>query len=508
MKISAPTFAQAHAVVSHWIDGRHVTPGPRRATVFNPALGREARQVTLATADDVERAVNAAQRALPAWAALPPLRRARVLFHYKSLLDSHQRALARLICAEHGKTLHDAEAEVARGIEVVEFACGVPQLLKGDFSANTGAGVDTFDLRQPLGIVAGITPFNFPVMVPLWMFPLALGCGNTFILKPSERDPSASLLLAELLQEAGLPDGVFNVLQGDKHSVEALLAHPGIAACSFVGSSVVARQLQAQCVAAGKRVQALGSAKNHMVIMPDADLAGAVDALVGAAYGSAGERCMAISVAVIVGEDTADAVIALLRERLSHLKVGAPEAPDTEMGPLVTSEHRARVQACVESGVSEGAQLVADGRGLIVKGLEKGYFLGPCLFDHVTPAMRIWKEEIFGPVLAVLRVADLEAAIALINSHEYANGTAIFTRSGAAARRFTQQIQVGMVGVNVPIPVPTAFHSFGGWRASLFGDHHSYGSEGVRFYTRLKTVTQRWPDGASERTTFSMPALK
>ena len=496
------------SLVGHWIGGRALVPTGPRAPVFNPSLGRQVREVGLATVAEVDLAVRTAHEAAPAWAKLPALRRARVLFRFKSLLDQNTKALARLLSAEHGKTLADAEGEVQRGIEVVEFACGAPQLLKGEFSDSIGTGVDSYSLRQPLGVCVGITPFNFPAMVPMWMFPVALACGNTFVLKPSERDPSASLMLAALLTEAGLPDGVFNVVQGDKVAVDALLEHPLVAAVSFVGSTPIARYIQAQGTAHGKRVQALGGAKNHMVIMPDADLDTVTEALIGAAYGSAGERCMAISVAVAVGEDTADAVVERLKQRVQTLKIGPSDGENVEMGPLVTKAHLDKVRGYVETGLEEGARLVIDGRGRKVAGFEDGYFLGACLFDGVRPDMRIYKEEIFGPVLGLVRVPDYASAVRLINAHEFANGTAVFTRSGEIARNFAHDIEVGMVGINVPIPVPMAFHSFGGWRGSLFGDHHAYGSEGVRFYTRLKTVTQRWPDRQAVRADFSMPTMK
>ena len=500
--------SQSASLVGHWIGGRALVPTGPRAPVFNPSLGCQVREVGLATVAEVDLAVRAAHEAAPAWAKLPALRRARVLFRFKALLDQNAKALARLLSAEHGKTLADAEGEVQRGIEVVEFACGAPQLLKGEFSDSIGTGVDSYSLRQPLGVCVGITPFNFPAMVPMWMFPVALACGNTFVLKPSERDPSASLLLAALLTEAGLPDGVFNVVQGDKIAVDALLEHPLVAAVSFVGSTPIARYIQAQGTAHGKRVQALGGAKNHMVIMPDADLDTVTEALIGAAYGSAGERCMAISVAVAVGEGTADAVVERLKQRVRTLKIGPSDGEDVEMGPLVTKAHLDKVRGYVETGLEEGARLVIDGRSQKVAGFEDGYFLGACLFDGVRPDMRIYKEEIFGPVLGLVRVPDYASAVRLINAHEFANGTAVFTRSGEIARNFAHDIEVGMVGINVPIPVPMAFHSFGGWRASLFGDHHAYGSEGVRFYTRLKTVTQRWPDRQSLRADFSMPTMK
>ncbi len=497
------------AVVGHYIDGRQVAAGSaRRQSVYNPAQGRPVREVVLAEAADVDAAVHSARAAQPAWGRTPALTRARVMFRFKELILQHARAMARTLSEEHGKTVADAEGEITRGMEVVEFACGAPQLLKGEFSESVGTGVDSYGMRQPLGVVAGITPFNFPAMVPMWMFPVALVCGNAFILKPSERDPSMSLLLADLLKQSGLPDGVFNVVQGDKVAVDAILEHPGIAAVSFVGSTPIARYIQQQAVHHGKRVQALGGAKNHAVVMPDADLDAATEAVIGAAYGSAGERCMAISVAVAVGDATADALIERLARRIGTLKVGAPDAAGVDMGPLVTDAARERVRGYIDSGVSEGATLVTDGRGVKVAGCEQGYFVGPTLFDRVRPDMRIYREEIFGPVLSVVRVADYAAALKLINSHEFANGTTVFTRSGAVAHAFVRDIDVGMVGVNVPIPVPMAFHSFGGWRSSLFGDHHMHGPEGVRFYTRLKTVTQRWPEPDAVKADFVMPTMK
>jgi len=491
--------------LEHYIDGRLLHgSGQRWGEVFDPARGRQTARVPLAGAADVDAAVAAATTALPAWADTSPLRRARVLFKFRELLERHLDELAGLITAEHGKVLADAKGEVIRGMEVVEFACGIPHLLKGEFSDQIGGGLDSWSLRQPVGVCAGITPFNFPAMVPMWMFPVALACGNTFILKPSERDPSASLLIAALLAQADLPKGVFNVLHGDREAVDALLADRRVAAVSFVGSTPVASHIYASGCAQGKRVQALGGAKNHMVVMPDADLDQAVDALVGAAYGSAGERCMAISVAVAVG-DVGDELVARLSRRARSLKVGPGTDPAMEMGPLVTRQHLERVQGYVELGVSEGAELVVDGRGIEVAGHGDGYFIGGCLFDRVTPAMRIYREEIFGPVLCVVRVPDFEAAVALVNAHEYGNGVAVFTRSGNAAREFVRRIQVGMVGVNVPIPVPMAFHSFGGWKRSLFGDHAIHGPEGVRFYTRLKTATGRWPEDAPSAASFVMP---
>ena len=496
-------------LVNHYINGQVVTTTPERtAPVFNPALGRPVKSVALASPSELDTAVQVARQAQRAWGRTPALTRARVLFRFKELLVKHSRQLAEIISAEHGKTVADAEGEVTRGMEVVEFACGAPQLLKGEYSESVGTGVDSYGIRQPLGVVAGITPFNFPAMVPMWMFPVALACGNAFILKPSERDPSAAMFIADLLAQAGLPAGVFNVVHGDKVAVDAILEHPGIAAVSFVGSTPIAKYIQQQGVAHGKRVQALGGAKNHAVVMGDADLDGACEAIIGAAYGSAGERCMAISVVVAVGEGTADALIARLQKRIATLKVGAPEAAGVDIGPLVTDAARARVTGYIDAGAAAGAELCTDGRGVQVAERPDGYYVGPTLFDHVTPEMSIYRDEIFGPVLSVVRVADYAAALALINGHEFANGTAIFTQSGAVAKAFVRDVEVGMVGVNVPIPVPMAFHSFGGWRASLFGDHHMHGPEGVRFYTRLKTVTERWPEPKSVSAEFVMPTMK
>ncbi|MGB8884367.1 MAG: CoA-acylating methylmalonate-semialdehyde dehydrogenase [Azonexus sp.] len=491
--------------MQHFINGRSVHAADQRlADVFNPATGVVAARVPLASADTTREAIAAAAAALPGWANTPPLRRARVLFKFRELLERHMDELAAIITAEHGKVLADAKGEIIRGMEVVEFACGIPHLLKGEFSEEIGGGIDSWSMRQPVGVCAGITPFNFPVMVPMWMFPVALACGNTFVLKPSERDPSAAMFIADLLARANLPKGVFNVVHGDKEAVDTLLTDPRVAAVSFVGSTPIAEYIYATGTAHGKRVQALGGAKNHMVVMPDADLDQAVDALIGAAYGSAGERCMAISVAVAVGE-VGDALVPALAKRARTLKVGPGTEPAMEMGPLVTRQHRDKVVGYVDSGVSEGAILVVDGRGLRVGGHEDGYFLGGCLFDAVTPEMRIYREEIFGPVLCVVRVPDFGAAVNLINCHEYGNGVAIFTRSGNAAREFVKRIEVGMVGVNVPIPVPMAFHSFGGWKRSLFGDHAVHGMEGVHFYTRLKTATGRWPQDAPSAASFVMP---
>jgi malonate-semialdehyde dehydrogenase (acetylating) / methylmalonate-semialdehyde dehydrogenase len=493
--------------IPHFINGQRTAGSAQRhAAVFNPALGRTQAQVVLAEAQDVEAAVAAAHAAFPAWAALSPLKRSRILFRFKSILEERQRELAAVISSEHGKVESDAQGEVQRGLEVVEFACGIPQLLKGEYTEQVATGVDAWTMRQPLGVVAGITPFNFPAMVPMWMFPVALACGNCFILKPSERDPSASLLIAEWLKEAGLPDGVFNVLQGDKLAVDGLLTHPDVAAVSFVGSTPIARYIYETGAAHGKRVQALGGAKNHMVVMPDADLDMTIEALMGAAYGSAGERCMAISVAVAVGE-VADTLVARLAERTRQLRINIGTDPKAEMGPLVTRQHLEKVTGYIAQGVVEGGQLVVDGRGHVVPGCEEGFFIGGSLFDHVRPDMTIYQEEIFGPVLAVVRVDSFDAAVQLINDHAYGNGTAIFTRDGGAAREFAHRIQVGMVGINVPIPVPMAFHSFGGWKASLFGDHHMHGPEGVRFYTRMKAITSRWPAGRSHAAEFAMPTL-
>ena len=492
-------------IVGHVIGGKRAESA-RLADIFNPATGQVARRVSLAEPADVDAAVKAAADAFPKWAATSPLNRARIMFRFRDLLDRHADALAAIITAEHGKVLSDARGEVIRGMEVAEFACGIPDLLKGDYTEQVGRGVDSYSTRQPLGVAAGITPFNFPVMVPLWMIPIALATGNCFILKPSERDPSASLMLADLLAEAGLPSGVFNVVQGDKTAVDAILAHPGIHAVSFVGSTPIAEHIHRTGTAAGKRVQALGGAKNHMVVMPDADMDQTVDALMGSAYGSAGERCMAISVAVAVGR-AGDALIERLAPRVRALKIGPGTDPDAEMGPLVTRAHLDRVLGYVETGLDEGAELVVDGRGPKLQGYEDGFFIGGCLFDRVTPEMRIYREEIFGPVLSVVRARTFDDALTLVNDHEFGNGTAIFTRDGDSARAFAHGVQAGMVGVNVPIPVPMAFHSFGGWKRSIFGDHAMHGREGVRFFTKLKTVTSRWPTGIRAGAEFVMPTL-
>ena len=510
--VTVRTPAALPTTIAHHIGGRRVhSTSPRRQDVFNPAIGAVTGSVALANGADVDAAVAAALAAFPAWADTPPLRRARVLFKFLQLLNNHKDDLAHLITAEHGKVFTDAQGEVSRGIDIVEFACGIPQLLKGDFTDQVSTGIDNWTLRQPLGVVAGITPFNFPVMVPMWMFPVAIAAGNTFVLKPSPIDPSASLLMADLLKEAGLPDGVFNVVQGDKEAVDALLTHPEVKAISFVGSTPIANYIYETGARHGKRVQALGGAKNHMVVMPDADIDQAVDALVGAGYGSAGERCMAISVAVLVG-DAADAVMPKLLERTKTLKVLNGTNPAAEMGPIVTAAAHARITGYIEQGVKEGARLLADGRSFSGSaagaGCEKGFWMGGTLFDHVTPEMRIYKEEIFGPVLSCVRVRDFAQAVSMVNAHEFGNGVSCFTRDGHVAREFSRRIQVGMVGINVPIPVPMAWHGFGGWKRSLFGDMHAYGEEGVRFYTKQKSIMQRWPESIGNGAEFAMPTAK
>jgi malonate-semialdehyde dehydrogenase (acetylating)/methylmalonate-semialdehyde dehydrogenase len=490
-----------------WVNGRNQAAASGRfGEVTNPATGAVTKKVPFCNRVDIDGAVAAAKAAFPAWRDTPPLRRARILMRYRELLDAHRDELAQLVTEEHGKTLADAAGSVQRGIEVVEFAMGIPHLIKGEHSEEVGTGVDCHSLRQPLGVCAGITPFNFPVMVPLWMFPVAIACGNTFVLKPSEKVPSASMRLAELFKEAGLPDGVFNVVHGDREAVDALLDHPDVAAVSFVGSTPIAKHVYETCARNGKRVQALGGAKNHAVVLPDADLDFTADALVGAAYGSAGERCMAISAVVAVGA-IGDPLVAALRDRAAKLKVGPGTGEGVDMGPLITRAHRDRVAGYVDKGVAEGAKLVLDGRGLKVFGYENGFFLGASLFDHVTTDMTIYRDEIFGPVLVVLRAKTLDEAIRIVNANPYANGTAVFTRSGGAARRFEREIEVGMVGINVPIPVPIAFYSFGGWRNSLFGDQHIHGMEGVRFYTRGKVVTTRWPATDTAAPGLDMPTL-
>ncbi|ASL44055.1 Putative 3-oxopropanoate dehydrogenase [Burkholderia sp. AD24] len=495
--------ALTHFINSKPVEGR----SGRFGDVFNPALGSVSARVPLASVAEVDAAVAAAKTAFPAWSETAPIKRARVLFKFKELLDRHHDELAELITREHGKVFSDAKGEVMRGIEIVEFACGIPNLLKTDFTDQIGGGIDNWNLRQPLGVVAGITPFNFPMMVPCWMFPVAIACGNTFVLKPSERDPSCANRLAELLKEAGLPDGVFNVVHGDKTAVDALLVHPDVSALSFVGSTPIAEYIYTEGTKHGKRVQALGGAKNHLVVMPDADLDQAVDALIGAAYGSAGERCMAISVAVAVGH-IADELVERLTPRVKSLKILNGMESAAEMGPLVTGVHRDKVVGYIDAGIAAGAKLVVDGRGHQVEGHEKGFFLGGTLFDDVSTDMKIYREEIFGPVLCVVRVPDFASAVELINANEFANGVSLFTSDGGVARAFSRQIQIGMVGINVPIPVPMAWHSFGGWKKSLFGDHHAYGEEGVRFYTRYKSIMQRWPDSIAKGAEFTMPVAK
>src|SRR5277367_4982593 len=504
---SASPRADAAELVPHFIGGRTVAGTGTRLPVFNPATGAIAREVALASAADVEAAVASARAAQPAWAQVPAVRRARVLAAFLALLNEERDALAALITAEHGKVFSDAQGEVTRGIEIVEFACGIPHLLKGEFTEQVGGGIDAWSVRQPLGVCAGISPFNFPAMVPMWMFPVALACGNSFILKPSEKDPSAGFRIAELLLEAGLPPGVFNVVNGDKEAVDAVLRHPGINAVSFVGSTAIAEYIYTTAAAAGKRVQALGGAKNHRVVMPDADLDQATDALMGAAYGAAGERCMAVSVAVAVG-GVGDPLMEKLVPRVRALKIGPGTDAEAEMGPLVTRQHLDKVSSYVDLGIKEGAKLVVDGRGLKLQGYENGFFIGGCVFDEVKPEMRIYQEEIFGPVLSVVRSPDFDTATKLVSDHEYGNGTAIFTRDGDAAREFSNRVQIGMVGINVPIPVPMAFHSFGGWKRSLFGDMAVYGLEGVRFYTRLKTMTARWPTGIRAGAEYVMPTMR
>jgi malonate-semialdehyde dehydrogenase (acetylating)/methylmalonate-semialdehyde dehydrogenase len=496
------------ADVGHFIQGRRVPgTGTRTQPIFNPATGQEARTLRLGDVADVDAAVAGAKKAFVAWSETPPIRRARVMLRFLELMNKHRDELAAIITAEHGKVFSDAQGEVSRGIDVIEFACGIPQLLKGDYTEQVSTGIDNWTTRQALGVVAGITPFNFPCMVPCWMFPVAIAAGNAFILKPSERDPSASLFMAGLLQEAGLPDGVFSVVQGDKVVVDALLLHPEVKAISFVGSTPIANYIYQTGAQHGKRVQALGGAKNHMVVMPDADLDQAIDALVGAGYGSAGERCMAISVAVLVG-DVADKLIPRLAERARTLIVKNGMESDAEMGPIVTRQALERIEGYIALGVEEGASLVVDGRGLKVPGHEEGFFTGGTLFDNVTPDMRIYKEEIFGPVLACVRVKDFTEAVDLINAHEFGNGVACYTRDGHIAREFGRRIEVGMVGINVPIPVPMAWHGFGGWKRSLFGDMHAYGEEGVRFYTRQKSIMQRWPESTEKGAEFAMPTAK
>ena len=493
-------------ITGHFINGSHIADDNRLQPVYDPATGEVTRHVAMASNATVEDAIAAAEAAYPAWRDTPAAKRARIMFRFKQLLDENADAIAAAITAEHGKVFDDAMGEFGRGVEVVDYACGIPELLKGEYSRNVGPGIDSWSDMQPLGVVAGITPFNFPAMVPMWMYPMAIACGNTFVLKPSEKDPSAPMLCAHLLKEAGLPDGVFNIVNGDKEAVDALLHDDRVQAVSFVGSTPIAEYIYSTGTANGKRVQALGGAKNHAIIMPDADIDNAVSALMGAAFGSCGERCMAISVAVCVGDETADEVVGKLKSEIAGLKVGPGSDVSNNMGPLVTKEHHAKVRGYVDLGIEEGAELVCDGRDLVVDGHEDGFFLGPCLFDKVGTNMRIYTEEIFGPVLVVVRAESEEQAMQMIDDHEYGNGTCIFTRDGEAARYFADRIKVGMVGINVPLPVPVSYHSFGGWKRSLFGDLHAYGPDSVRFYTRRKTITQRWPSGGvREKAQFSFP---
>ncbi len=495
-------------IIPHYINGQQVIgSGKNNGDVFNPATGEISAKVAFATEEETSLAIEAAKNALTSWSKTPPLKRARVMFKFKELIEQRTDELAEIITREHGKVFSDAKGEIARGLEVVEFACGIPQLLKGEFTEQVGTGIDSHSMRQPIGVCAGITPFNFPCMVPMWMYPMAIACGNTFVLKPSEKDPSASIFMAELLKEAGLPDGVFNVIQGDKVSVDTLLTDPRVSAVSFVGSTPIAEYVYQKGSQHGKRVQALGGAKNHLVVMPDADIDQAVDALIGAAYGSAGERCMAISVGVAVG-DIGDKLVEKLSDRVKALKVGNGLVNEPDMGPLVSAAHLDKVRSYVDLGVAGGAELIVDGRNVSVEDHQEGFFIGGCLFDHVKPDMTIYKEEIFGPVLSIVRVPDFTAAVDLINAHEFGNGVSLFTRDGDSAREFSSRIEVGMIGINVPIPVPMAFHSFGGWKRSLFGDHYAYGPEGVRFYTHLKTITTRWPTGIRQGAEFTMPVMK
>ena len=495
-------------LIEHFINGK-IVPGvsERKGKVFNPAIGKQESEVRLASAKDLDLAVQKAKTAFETWSNVTPIQRARIIFKYKELIEKNSDLLAKMIVSEHGKVYEDAKGSLTRGLEVVEFACGIPQMLKGDFTENVGTNIDSWSMRQPLGVCAGITPFNFPAMVPMWMFPMAIACGNTFILKPSEKDPSCPLKLAELFSEAGLPDGVLNVVNGDKEVVDAILEHKDISAVSFVGSTPIAKYIYENAAKNEKRVQALGGAKNHCVVMPDCDLDQAVNGLMGAAYGSAGERCMAQSVAVAVG-NVGDKLVGELSKKVEALKIGPGMDKSSEMGPLVTKEHLERVRGYVDVGIKEGADLVVDGRDIKLQGYEDGYYIGGCLFDNVKKDMRIYKEEIFGPVLSVVRAKDFDEALNLINDHEFGNGTSIYTRDGDAGRTFANKIKVGMVGINIPIPVPVAFHSFGGWKRSLFGDQHMHGPEGVRFYTKLKTITSRWPSGVRSDPEFVMPTMK
>ena len=495
-------------LIEHFIDGKIVSgTSDRKGKVFNPAIGKQESEVRLGTKQDLDLAVQKAKKAFETWSNVTPIQRARIIFKYKEIIEKNSDLLAKMIVSEHGKVYEDAKGSLTRGLEVVEFACGIPQMLKGDFTENVGTNIDSWSVRQPLGVCAGITPFNFPSMVPKWMFPMAIACGNTFVLKPSEKDPSCPLKLAELFSEAGLPDGVLNVVNGDKEVVDAILEHKDISAVSFVGSTPIAKYIYENAAKNEKRVQALGGAKNHCVVMPDCDLDQAVNGLMGAAYGSAGERCMAQSVAVAVG-NVGDKLVDELSKKVEALKIGPGMDKNSEMGPLVTKEHLERVRGYVDLGIKEGADLVVDGRDIKLQGYEDGYYIGGCLFDNVKKDMRIYKEEIFGPVLSVVRAKDFNEALNLINDHEFGNGTSIYTRDGDAGRTFANQIKVGMVGINIPIPVPVAFHSFGGWKRSLFGDQHMHGPEGVRFYTKLKTITSRWPSGVRSDPEFIMPTMK
>ena len=507
MSTEAKATIEPNETVGHFINGRMVADNARTQDVYNPAIGRAVRQVALASKATVEEAITAAQAVFPEWRNTPPIKRARIMFRFKELLEQNADKVVALITEEHGKVMNDAEGEFMRGVENVEYACGAPELLKGEHSKNVGPAIDSWSEFQPLGVVAGITPFNFPAMVPMWMYPMALICGNTFVLKPSERDPSAPMFIAGLLKEAGLPDGVFNVVNGDKEAVDTLLHDPRVQAVSFVGSTPIAEYIYSTGTANGKRVQALGGAKNHAIVMPDADMDNTVSALMGAAYGSCGERCMAISVAVAVGDETADILVGKLKDELAGMKVGNGCDNSNDMGPLVTGDARDRVQGYIDLGVEEGADLVVDGRGLKVEGHADGFFLGGTLFDRVTREMKIYNDEIFGPVLCVVRANNMQEAMDLIDGHEYGNGTCIFTRDGEAARYFSDNINVGMVGVNVPLPVPVAYHSFGGWKRSLFGDLFAYGPDSIRFYTRRKTITQRWPQGGvREKAQYTFPS--
>jgi len=494
-------------LIEHFIDGKIIKGSSKKTSkIFNPATGEQTADVNLASKEDVDLAVQKAKKAFVDWSRKPPAQRARIIFKFKELIEKNSDEITKLIVSEHGKVYEDAKGSLTRGLEVVEFACGIPHLLKGEFTENVGTDVDSWSIRQPLGVCAGITPFNFPAMVPMWMFPIAIACGNTFILKPSEKDPSCSIKLAHLFKEAGLPDGVFNVVNGDKVAVDALLTNKDVAAISFVGSTPIAKYIYENAAKNEKRVQALGGAKNHCIIMPDCDLDQAVNGLMGAAYGSAGERCMAQSVAVAVGK-VGNQLVSRLAKKVESLKVGPGLDKNSDMGPLVTEEHLKKVKGYVDLGVKEGAKLIVDGRNIKLQGYEKGFYIGGCLFDNVNNKMRIYKEEIFGPVLSVVRAKDFQEAVDLVNDHEFGNGTSIYTRDGNVGRTFASKIKIGMVGINIPIPVPVAYHSFGGWKRSLFGDQHMHGPEGVRFYTKLKTITSKWPSGLETDPDFVMPTL-